>query len=79
MTAIYTFDVFTTLDGFGSYNEHGDWGGYWGKAVPSWTTAASPSTTRRSGWSSGHHLPGVRARCWARAPRGPRSTRGSPG
>jgi len=34
MTATYTFDVFTTLDGFGSYNERGDWGGYWGKQGP---------------------------------------------
>lgn len=34
MTAIYTWDVFTTLDGFGSYNAHGDWGGYWGKLGP---------------------------------------------
>ena len=34
MTATYTFDVFTTLDGFGSYDEHGDWGGYWGKEGP---------------------------------------------
>ncbi len=34
MAAIYTFDVFCTLDGFGSYNEHGDWGGYWGKQGP---------------------------------------------
>ncbi|KRE46852.1 deaminase [Arthrobacter sp. Soil736] len=29
-----TWDVFTTLDGFGSYNAHGDWGGYWGKQGP---------------------------------------------
>ena len=34
MTAIYTFDVFCTLDGFGSYDEPGDWGGYWGKHGP---------------------------------------------
>jgi dihydrofolate reductase len=34
MTATYTFDVFTTLDGYGSYNEHGDWGGFWGKQGP---------------------------------------------
>jgi dihydrofolate reductase len=34
MTATYTFDVFTTLDGYGSYNELGDWGGYWGKQGP---------------------------------------------
>ena len=33
MTAIYTFDIFSTLDGFGSY-EDGDWGGYWGKGGP---------------------------------------------
>jgi dihydrofolate reductase len=34
MTATYTFDVFSTLDGYGSYDEHGDWGGYWGKQGP---------------------------------------------
>ncbi|MEU4607305.1 dihydrofolate reductase family protein [Kribbella sp. NPDC023972] len=32
MTAIYTFDVFCSLDGFGSHT--GDWGGYWGKQGP---------------------------------------------
>ena len=34
MPASYTFDVFMTLDGYGSYDEHGDWGGYWGKDGP---------------------------------------------
>jgi dihydrofolate reductase len=34
VTALYTFDVFSTLDGFASYNESGDWGGYWGKQGP---------------------------------------------
>jgi len=34
MTAAYTFDVFSSLDGFGSYGEGGDWGGYWGKQGP---------------------------------------------
>lgn len=34
MTATYTFDVFASLDGFGSYGEGGDWGGYWGKQGP---------------------------------------------
>jgi dihydrofolate reductase len=33
MTATYTFDVFSSLDGFGSVNG-GDWGGYWGKQGP---------------------------------------------
>jgi dihydrofolate reductase len=32
MTATYTFDVFASLDGFGSHS--GDWGGYWGKQGP---------------------------------------------
>jgi dihydrofolate reductase len=32
MTATYTFDVFTSLDGFGSND--GEWGGYWGKQGP---------------------------------------------
>jgi dihydrofolate reductase len=34
MTAVYTFDVFCSLDGFGSYGEGGDWGGFWGKQGP---------------------------------------------
>lgn len=34
MTATYTFDVFSTLDGHASYGEPGDWGGYWGKQGP---------------------------------------------
>ena len=32
MTTTYTFDVFMSLDGFGSHT--GDWGGYWGKQGP---------------------------------------------
>lgn len=32
MTATYTFDIFSSLDGFGSHS--GDWGGYWGKQGP---------------------------------------------
>lgn len=34
MTASYTFDVFASLDGYGSYDPPGDWGGYWGKQGP---------------------------------------------
>src|SRR5262245_64044131 len=34
MSATYTFDVFATLDGYGSYGPGGDWGGYWGKQGP---------------------------------------------
>src|SRR5690348_10464779 len=32
MTVTYTFDIFSSLDGYGSHN--GDWGGYWGKQGP---------------------------------------------
>ena len=32
MTATYTFDVFSSLDGFASHT--GNWGGYWGKQGP---------------------------------------------
>ncbi|MFE6975879.1 dihydrofolate reductase family protein [Streptomyces sp. NPDC057682] len=32
MSATYTFDVFSTLDGYGAHA--GNWGGYWGKQGP---------------------------------------------
>jgi dihydrofolate reductase len=34
VTATYTFDIFSSIDGFGSYGPPGDWGGYWGKQGP---------------------------------------------
>jgi dihydrofolate reductase len=34
MTVPYTFDIVSTLDGYGSYDSSGDWGGYWGKQGP---------------------------------------------
>lgn len=34
MTAVYTWDVFSTLDGYGSYADGADWGGYWGEQGP---------------------------------------------
>ena len=34
MTALYTWDVFSTLDGYGSFQEGADWGGYWSKHGP---------------------------------------------
>lgn len=33
MTTTYTYDIFSTLDGFASYRA-GDWGGYWSKEGP---------------------------------------------
>lgn len=35
MSAVYTWDVFSTLDGYGAYAAEGiDWGGYWSKHGP---------------------------------------------
>lgn len=34
MTATFTFDPFSSLDGYGSYGPGGDWGGYWSKEGP---------------------------------------------
>ena len=34
MTATCTFDIFCTLDGYGSYTDGADWGGYWGRQGP---------------------------------------------
>ena len=34
MAAEYTWDVFCTVDGYGSYADGADWGGYWGKQGP---------------------------------------------
>ena len=34
MTATYTFDIFSTLDGYGSYTANANWGRYWGKQGP---------------------------------------------
>jgi len=28
MTVTYTFDIFSTLDGYGAYGPGGNWGGY---------------------------------------------------
>lgn len=34
MPVTYTWDVYSTVDGFASYTSDGDWGGYWGKEGP---------------------------------------------
>lgn len=34
MSAVYTWDVFSTLDGYGSFEPGADWGGYWSKQGP---------------------------------------------
>ncbi len=61
MTATYTFDVFSSLDGFGAAG--GDWTGYWGKQGPELSTIASTSTARSNGWSSVPTRTGSSCRC----------------
>lgn len=34
MSALYTWDVFSTLDGYGSFTVSATWGGYWDKQGP---------------------------------------------
>ena len=34
MSAVYTWDVFSTLDGYGAYAGEPEWGGYWSKQGP---------------------------------------------
>ena len=34
MAALYTWDVFSSLDGYGSVAPGSTWGGYWGKQGP---------------------------------------------
>jgi dihydrofolate reductase len=51
MTATYTFDVFSTLDGYGSAS--GDWPATGASRARSCSTAASRCTAPSSAWSSG--------------------------
>jgi hypothetical protein len=70
MTATYTFDVFSTLDAFGSPSP-GTWGATGASRGPSCSTIASPHSLRSSGWSSGPYVSAVRALSRPRAPRSP--------
>ena len=53
VTAVYTWDVFSTLDGYGSYGEDGDWGGYWGKQGPELLERRGEVFDEGSEWSWG--------------------------
>jgi hypothetical protein len=59
MIATYTFDVFSSLDGYGAAG--GDWTGYWGKRGPSYPTTAVPCMGCGSGGLRGQDLPALRA------------------
>jgi hypothetical protein len=73
MTATYTFDIFSTLDGYGSYTAKADTGA---SKVPSSSTTALLCTAQSSGWSSGPTPIGSSRSCWARAPSPTSSVRG---
>ena len=78
MAATYTFDVFSSLDGFGAAN--GNWTGYWGKQGPELLEhrLALYGEEQRMVFGAETYL--AFAQCWPRAPRSPRSvTHGSPG
>ena len=66
MTATYTFDVFSSLDGFGAAG--GDWTGYWGKQGPELLDRRLTLYDRNSGWSSGPTRIGRSRRSWPPAP-----------
>jgi hypothetical protein len=69
MTVTYTFDVLCTLDGYGSYRDGADWGGYWGKQGPEFLDG------RRAVYGTDHRLVlgaapfGCSRRSWAAARR----------
>ena len=59
MTAIYTFDVFSSLDGYGSTN--GNWGGYWGKQGPELLDHRLALYEQEQWILPGQHLSAIRA------------------
>ena len=78
MTATYTFDVFSSLDGYGS--NRGAYGGYGVSRARSCWPVALTSTTPTNGWCSGPTPTGCSYSFLDRASRIRSSaTRGSPG
>lgn len=78
MTATYTVDVFSTLDGFGSHD--GDWGGYWGKQGPELLEHRAAIYRVPARMVFGATMYRTHSAIIAQARRGPsRTTNGSPG
>ena len=71
MAATYTFDVFSSLDGFGSASG-GGWGGYWGKQGPELLDHRVALYGEEQRMVFGPTPIGYSHRCWPRAPRSPR-------
>jgi hypothetical protein len=78
MTATYTFDVFSSLDGFGAAS--GNWTGYWSKQGPELLDHRLALYGEEQPMVLGPIRTGRSRVCWPRAPRSPRCvTHGSPG
>jgi hypothetical protein len=79
MTASYTFDVFSTLDAFGSPSP-GSWGGHWGKQGSELLEHRVASYGEQQRMVFGPIRIGCSRTFWPRAPRSQRCmTHGSPG
>ena len=70
MAATYTFDVFSSLDGFGSASG-GDWGGYWGKQGPELLDHRLALYSEEQRMVMGPTRIGSSHRCWPRVPSAP--------
>jgi hypothetical protein len=78
MTATYTFDVFSSLDGFGAAS--GNWTGYWGKQGPELLDHRPALYGEEQRMVFGANTYRAFGGCWPRAPRSPTCvTHGSPG
>ena len=78
MTATYTFDVFSSLDGFGAAS--GNWTGYWGKQGPELLDHRLALYGEEQRMVFGANTYRAFARMLPRAPRSPRCvTHGSRG
>ena len=78
MTATYTFDVFSSLDGYGAAG--GDWTGYWGKQGPELLDHRLALYDAEQRMVFGANTYRAFAGCWPRAPRTPKcATHGSLG
>ena len=78
MTASYTFDVFSSLDGYGAASAN--WSGYWGKQGPELLDHRLALYGAEQRMVFGARRTGRSRGCWPRAPRSPKCvTHGSLG
>ena len=79
MTVTYTFEIFYTLDGYGSYGPDGYWGGYWGKQGPELLSRRLALFDAKLRMVSEPPRFESSCRCWPRVPKNSMfATRGSP-